>query len=91
MLISFGQGLLKKHEAFETDFQVHRDRCTEIKKEGQRLIDEVTLPPLFHAVITFCVESKGGCGRCMPKKYTLGEFVDFQFCFTGTKVDGIHD
>ncbi|XP_076436788.1 spectrin alpha chain-like isoform X4 [Babylonia areolata] len=34
------QGLLKKHEAFETDFQVHRDRCTEIKKEGQRLIDE---------------------------------------------------
>ncbi|XP_076454932.1 LOW QUALITY PROTEIN: spectrin alpha chain-like [Babylonia areolata] len=34
------QGLLKKHEAFETDFQVHRDRCSEIKKEGQRLIDE---------------------------------------------------
>ncbi|KAL8606296.1 hypothetical protein ACOMHN_024191 [Nucella lapillus] len=34
------QGLLKKHEAFETDFQVHRDRCTEIKREGQRLIDE---------------------------------------------------
>lgn len=34
------QGLLKKHEAFETDFQVHRDRCIEIKKEGQRLIDE---------------------------------------------------
>ncbi|KAK7505097.1 hypothetical protein BaRGS_00003667 [Batillaria attramentaria] len=34
------QGLLKKHEAFETDFQVHRDRCTEIKKEGQRLIDD---------------------------------------------------
>ncbi|PVD22109.1 hypothetical protein C0Q70_17913 [Pomacea canaliculata] len=34
------QGLLKKHEAFETDFQVHRDRCTDIKREGQRLIDE---------------------------------------------------
>ena len=37
------QGLLKKHEAFETDFQVHRDRCSEIKKEGQRLIDEVNV------------------------------------------------
>lgn len=39
----FLQGLLKKHEAFETDFQVHRDRCAEIKKEGHRLIDEVML------------------------------------------------
>ncbi|KAK7095430.1 spectrin alpha chain-like isoform X3 [Littorina saxatilis] len=34
------QGLLKKHEAFQTDFKVHRDRCSDIKNEGQRLIDE---------------------------------------------------
>jgi len=34
------QGLLKKHEAFESDFQVHRDRCSEIKKEGNNLIQD---------------------------------------------------
>lgn len=34
------QGLLKKHEAFITDFQVHKDRCVEIQREGQNLIDE---------------------------------------------------
>ncbi|XP_052834596.1 spectrin alpha chain isoform X3 [Octopus bimaculoides] len=34
------QGLLKKHEAFITDFQVHKDRCMEIQREGQNLIDE---------------------------------------------------
>lgn len=34
------QGLLKKHEVFETDFQIHRDRCTEIKNEGEKLIAE---------------------------------------------------
>lgn len=34
------QGLLKKHEVFETDFQIHRDRCTEIKNEGEKLISE---------------------------------------------------
>lgn len=27
------QGLLKKHEAFETDCAVHQERCTEICKE----------------------------------------------------------
>ncbi|XP_052790860.1 spectrin alpha chain-like isoform X3 [Mya arenaria] len=34
------QGLLKKHEVFETDFQVHRDRCQEVHKEGEKLIQE---------------------------------------------------
>jgi len=34
------QGLLKKHSAFETDFKVHEDRCTEITKEGDKLIGE---------------------------------------------------
>lgn len=27
---------MKKHEAFETDFNVHRDRATEIQREGDR-------------------------------------------------------
>lgn len=34
------QGLLKKHDAFETDLQVHQDRCSEVDKEGYKLIDE---------------------------------------------------
>ncbi|XP_067662527.1 spectrin alpha chain-like isoform X1 [Haliotis asinina] len=34
------QGLMKKHEAFETDCKVHQDRCQEIKNEGQKLIEE---------------------------------------------------
>lgn len=41
---------MKKHEAFETDCQVHRDRCDEIKKEGQRLIVEVSPLLLFYLV-----------------------------------------
>jgi spectrin alpha len=32
------QGLLKKHAAFETDFKVHEDRCSEITNEGDKLI-----------------------------------------------------
>ncbi|XP_062606729.1 spectrin alpha chain-like isoform X6 [Saccostrea cucullata] len=34
------QGLLKKHEVFETDFHIHKERCNEIKKEGEKLIAE---------------------------------------------------
>jgi spectrin alpha len=34
------QGLLKKHEAFETDFKVHEDRGQEVYNEGDRLIQE---------------------------------------------------
>ncbi|XP_065916481.1 spectrin alpha chain, non-erythrocytic 1-like [Dysidea avara] len=34
------QGLLKKHEAFETDLQVHHGRVTEISTSGQQLIKE---------------------------------------------------
>lgn len=36
------QGLIKKHNAFETDFKVHEDRCAEIDKEGDKLIDQVS-------------------------------------------------
>merc|ERR1719334_1559178 len=32
------QGLLKKHDAFETDFQVRRDRCADIRRDGDKLI-----------------------------------------------------
>lgn len=32
------QGLLKKHDAFETDLAVHRDRCNEICEAGNSLI-----------------------------------------------------
>ncbi|KAF7280660.1 alpha spectrin isoform X1 [Rhynchophorus ferrugineus] len=31
------QGLLKKHDAFETDFQAHRSRCKNISEEGSQL------------------------------------------------------
>lgn len=34
------QGLLKKHDAFETDFQAHRDRCNDITDAGKKLITE---------------------------------------------------
>ena len=32
------QGLLKKYDAFETDFAVHRDRCNDICEAGNNLI-----------------------------------------------------
>ncbi|XP_071033294.1 spectrin alpha chain [Parasteatoda tepidariorum] len=34
------QGLLKKHDAFEIDFAVHRERCVAISSEGQQLVAE---------------------------------------------------
>ncbi len=33
------QGLLKKHDAFETDLAVHNERCNEINTAGQKLIE----------------------------------------------------
>uniref|UniRef100_A0A669B8N3 Spectrin alpha chain, non-erythrocytic 1 n=1 Tax=Oreochromis niloticus TaxID=8128 RepID=A0A669B8N3_ORENI len=35
------QGLLKKHEAFETDFTVHRDRVNDVCANGEELIKKV--------------------------------------------------
>lgn len=32
------QGLLKKHDAFETDFAAHRDRCSDICDNGETLV-----------------------------------------------------
>ena len=34
------QGLIKKHDAFETDLTVHGERCTDISEMGQKLVDE---------------------------------------------------
>ena len=34
------QGLLKKHDAFETDISVHGDRCTDIREASQKLIND---------------------------------------------------
>lgn len=35
------QGLLKKHEAFETDLEVHRERVQDIEDAGNKLIEKV--------------------------------------------------
>ncbi|XP_013775722.1 spectrin alpha chain-like isoform X2 [Limulus polyphemus] len=32
------QGLIKKHEAFESDFAVHRERCADIAQSGEQLV-----------------------------------------------------
>ncbi|XP_076321230.1 spectrin alpha chain-like isoform X2 [Tachypleus tridentatus] len=32
------QGLIKKHEAFESDFAVHRERCADITQSGEQLV-----------------------------------------------------
>ena len=37
------QSLLKKHEAFESDLEVHRARVGETEEEGQGLINDVSL------------------------------------------------
>lgn len=36
------QGLLKKHEAFETDFTVHKDRVNDVCANGEDLIKKVS-------------------------------------------------
>uniref|UniRef100_A0A8D2M6K8 Spectrin alpha chain, non-erythrocytic 1 n=1 Tax=Zonotrichia albicollis TaxID=44394 RepID=A0A8D2M6K8_ZONAL len=37
------QGLLKKHEAFETDFTVHKDRVNDVCANGEDLIKKVSM------------------------------------------------
>lgn len=37
----FYKGLLKKHEAFETDLEVHRERVQDIEDAGNKLIEKV--------------------------------------------------
>lgn len=42
-LVLLLQGLLKKHEAFETDFTVHKDRVKDVCANGQDLVKKVSL------------------------------------------------
>jgi spectrin alpha len=37
--LAAAQGLIKKHDAFETDFNVHKERLGEIVRQGEALID----------------------------------------------------
>ncbi len=37
--LAAAQGLIKKHDAFETDFNVHRERLMDIIKQGEALIN----------------------------------------------------
>jgi len=37
--LAAAQGLIKKHDAFETDFNVHKERVEEIVKQGNQLIE----------------------------------------------------
>jgi len=34
------QGLLKKHDAFETDMTVHGERCNHVCEQGEQLITD---------------------------------------------------
>lgn len=34
------QGLLKKHDAFETDLAVHRENCADVCRDGEKLISD---------------------------------------------------
>jgi spectrin alpha len=38
--LAAAQGLIKKHDAFETDFNVHKERTDEIIKHGEQLIEK---------------------------------------------------
>lgn len=69
----YQQGLLKKHEAFETDFTVHRDRVNDVCANGEELIKKVVTSKIFYSIIYiyyFCVKFKKNrssvlCSFCM--------------------------
>merc|ERR1719273_1281929 len=61
------QGLLKKHDAFETDLSVHTERCTEICSAGQKLIEDRN----HHA--DSIVQR---CDQLRNKMYNLGELAN---------------
>merc|ERR1712142_150746 len=61
------QGLIKKHDAFETDIAVHRDRCTDIcEEQGQGLIDARN-----HHADSIAQR----CEQLRNKMYNLGELA----------------
>lgn len=61
------QGLLKKHDAFETDLSVHTDRCNEICGAGQKLIDDGN----HHADSIV-----NRCDQLRNKMHNLGDLAD---------------
>merc|ERR1712226_1579433 len=62
------RGLLKKHDAFETDLSVHTERCTEIcSGQGQKLIEDRN----HHA--DSIVQR---CDQLRNKMYNLGELAN---------------
>merc|ERR1712226_477417 len=63
------QGLLKKHDAFETDISVHGDRCTDICEAGQQLIDERN-----HHADSIAQR----CEQLRNKMYNLGELANLR-------------
>merc|ERR1719458_2354665 len=63
------QGLLKKHDAFETDISVHGDRCTDICEAGQQLIDDRN-----HHADSIAQR----CEQLRNKMYNLGELANIR-------------
>ena len=43
------QGLQKKHKAFDMDYSVHQERVSDIKRQGEALIEAVSI---FHVLLT---------------------------------------
>jgi len=67
------QGLLKKHAAFETDFKVHEDRCTEITGEGDKLIEAVSTVNYASFDSDYCISYQPPSGS----QYRLVVFLLF--------------
>merc|ERR1719154_500742 len=63
------QGLLKKHDAFETDISVHGDRCTDICEAGQKVIDDSN-----HHADSIAQR----CEQLRNKMYNLGELANIR-------------
>lgn len=90
------QGLLKKHDAFETDFAVHRDRCEQISHGGIDLADAKN----HHAdsILQRCqqlqvfksfenLEFEFDNKNCVTQIDQVGQFICFG-CQTQVQVDG---
>jgi spectrin alpha len=63
------QGLIKKHDAFETDLSVHGERCTDICEQGQGLIEERN-----HHADSIAQR----CEQLRNKMYNLGELASLR-------------
>ena len=63
------QGLIKKHDAFETDLSVHGERCTDICEQGQNLIEERN-----HHADSIAQR----CEQLRNKMYNLGELASLR-------------